>query len=70
MTSSPSPASMRRLGLESREVEIAPFLRDLAAAEPEQRTEVGELCAGSIDVDPDLLAQAVRNLLSNARPGN
>jgi signal transduction histidine kinase len=54
-------------GLKSREVEIDPFLRDLAAAEAGQRTELGELAAGSIEVDPDLLAQGIRNLLSNAR---
>lgn len=54
------------VGLELREVEITAFLNDLAAAEADESTEVGELCAGSIRIDPDLVAQVVRNLLSNA----
>ena len=32
-----------------------------------ETTEAGELCGGTIRVDPDLLAQVIRNLLSNAR---
>ena len=54
------------IGPKFQEVEVAEFLGDLATAEPEQRTEIGDLCAGRIDVDPDLLAQVIRNLLSNA----
>lgn len=54
------------VGLELREVQIATFLGDLAAAEPHETTEAGELCGGTIRVDPDLLAQVIRNLLSNA----
>ncbi len=54
------------VGLELREVQVAVFLSDLAAAEPNECTEIGELAAGSIQLDPDLLAQVVRNLLANA----
>lgn len=54
------------VGLELREVQVAVFLGDLAAAEPKERTEAGELCGGTIRIDPDLLTQAIRNLLSNA----
>ncbi len=54
------------VGLELREVQVAVFLGDLAAAEPHETTEAGELCGGTIRVDPDLLAQVIRNLLSNA----
>jgi two-component system OmpR family sensor kinase len=48
------------------EVEAAPFLRALAEAAPAEPTEVGTLAAGTVSADPDLLAQVVRNLLSNA----
>jgi two-component system, OmpR family, sensor kinase len=54
------------VGLELREVQVAVFLDDLAAAEPTETTETGELCSGTIRIDPDLLTQVVRNLLSNA----
>ncbi len=54
------------VGPELREVEVTGFLDDLAAGEPGAPTEVGELCSGSIRIDPDLVAQVVRNLLSNA----
>jgi signal transduction histidine kinase len=54
------------VGLELRDVQVAVFLGDLAAAEPHETTEAGELCGGTIRVDPDLLAQVIRNLLSNA----
>ena len=54
------------VGLELREVQVAVFLGDLAAAEPNEGTEIGQLAAGSIQLDPDLLAQVVRNLLANA----
>ena len=47
------------------DVEVAPFLRELVetGAEP---TETGELAKGTLRADADLLAQVVRNLLSNA----
>ena len=48
-----------------REVEAADYLRGLAAADP-GGAEIGALAAGTIRLDPDLLAQVVRNLLSNA----
>jgi two-component system OmpR family sensor kinase len=54
------------VGLELREVQVAIFLDDLAAAEPNETTETGELCSGTVRIDPDLLAQVIRNLLSNA----
>jgi two-component system OmpR family sensor kinase len=47
------------------EVEPASYLRGLAAADP-GRAELGALAEGSIRIDPDMLAQVVRNLLSNA----
>jgi signal transduction histidine kinase len=53
------------VGLELHEVEVAVFLGELAAAEPHETTEPGELCSGTIRIDPDLLAQVIRNLLSN-----
>ncbi len=43
----------------------AEFLADLAARTPAE-TEVGELAAGTLRADPDLLARVVRNLLDNA----
>ncbi len=54
------------VGLELREVEVTAFLNDLAAAGVDGSTEVGEVCAGRIQMDPDLVAQVIRNLLSNA----
>ncbi len=54
------------VGPELREVQVAMFLGDLAAAEPNETTETGELCSGTVRIDPDLLAQVIRNLLSNA----
>jgi two-component system OmpR family sensor kinase len=45
------------------EVEVGPFLRDLAQADG---AELGELAAGTVRADPELLAQAIRNLLANA----
>jgi signal transduction histidine kinase len=47
------------------EVEPASYLRALAAADPGE-AEVGPLAEGSIPIDPDMLAQVVRNLLANA----
>jgi signal transduction histidine kinase len=54
------------VGASLREVQAAPFLRALAEAAPGEPTEVGELADGVVSVDPDLLAQVIRNLLSNA----
>ncbi len=42
------------------------FLRDQVGA-GDVRAELGELAAGSLRADPDLLAQVVRNLVENAR---
>jgi signal transduction histidine kinase len=50
-----------------QEVQSAPFLRGLAEGAHEGIAEVGELAEGSVRVDPDLVAQVVRNLLSNSR---
>jgi signal transduction histidine kinase len=50
-----------------REVEGASFLRGLADGAPNGPIVVGELVAGSIRIDPDLVAQVVRNLLSNGQ---
>jgi signal transduction histidine kinase len=52
--------------LERKEVPVEPFLRHLAEADPGEVT-LGELPAGSFAGDPDRLAQAIRNLLGNAR---
>jgi two-component system, OmpR family, sensor kinase len=52
--------------LSPREVRADSFLGGLGGAAPNERTEIGELAAGSIQLDPDLLAQVVRNLLANA----
>ncbi len=49
-----------------REVEVEPFLRALAQAPGGEGAELGELARGSLRCDPDLIAQVVRNLLSNA----
>lgn len=51
--------------LAPRRLDAAGFLRELAAADRDG-VEVGPLAAGSVRADPDLLAQVVRNLLSNA----
>jgi signal transduction histidine kinase len=48
------------------EVAVEPYLRDLATAVPDI-AELGSLAAGSARLDPDLIAQVVRNLLVNAR---
>jgi two-component system OmpR family sensor kinase len=50
-----------------RDVEVVPFLRGLAEAPGGDGAEVGELAAGSVRCDPDLIAQVIRNLLANAR---
>jgi signal transduction histidine kinase len=46
-----------------REVEVGPFLADLG----EGVAEIGELPDETLRIDPDLIAQVVRNLLGNAR---
>jgi signal transduction histidine kinase len=48
-----------------REVKLGPFLSGLASGH-EGVTELGELPEETLRVDPDLIAQVVRNLLSNA----
>jgi two-component system, OmpR family, sensor kinase len=52
--------------LEREEIPVDSFLRRLAEADPGEIT-VGELPTGSFEGDPDRLAQAIRNLLGNAR---
>ena len=47
------------------EIDVASLLRGLAEASPEE-TETGELAEGTAPIDSDLIAQVVRNLLSNA----
>ncbi|MDX6608496.1 MAG: two-component system, OmpR family, sensor kinase [Solirubrobacterales bacterium] len=48
------------------EVRAATFLRELAETTPGEPTELGPLSEGTVPADPDLLAQVIRNLLSNA----
>jgi len=55
------------VGLAPREVQTASFLRGLASGADGEIAELGELAEGSVEVDPDLLVQVVRNLLTNAR---
>jgi len=50
-----------------QEVQSAPFLCGLAEGAHDGLAEVGELAEGSVHIDPDLIAQVVRNLLSNSR---
>ncbi|HEX3608513.1 MAG TPA: ATP-binding protein [Solirubrobacterales bacterium] len=50
-----------------REVRAAPFLRGFAEGAPSRPAEVGALAEGSVRIDPDLIAQVVRNLLDNSR---
>lgn len=54
------------VGPSLRTVQAAPFLRSIADATPAEPTELGALAEGTISVDPDLLAQVIRNLLANA----
>jgi two-component system, OmpR family, sensor kinase len=49
-----------------REVQVADFLRGLSDGRQARLVRLGELAEGSIRVDVDLLAQVVRNLLTNA----
>jgi two-component system, OmpR family, sensor kinase len=53
-------------GPERRELEAAAFLREAAIAAPGAAT-LGELASGRIDIDPDMIAGVVRNLVENAR---
>ena len=54
-----------RSELESRQVDLAALLRELAAADA-SGVELGELVEGHVAGSPDLLARVVRNLLANA----
>jgi signal transduction histidine kinase len=49
-----------------RELEAAEFLREAVAAAPGAAAP-GELAEGRIDIDPDLIAGVVRNLVENGR---
>jgi two-component system OmpR family sensor kinase len=49
-----------------QDVQATPFLQGLAGTTPGETTELGELADGTISIDPDLIAQVVRNLLANA----
>lgn len=49
-----------------REVSAAGFLRELAEARGSENEQLGDLAEGTIELDPDLVAQVVRNLLDNA----
>jgi two-component system OmpR family sensor kinase len=53
-------------GTTRRAIDAAGFLRELAATAP-GGAELGELAAGQLEADPDLIARVVRNLLENAR---
>jgi two-component system, OmpR family, sensor kinase len=49
-----------------QEVSAAGFLRELAEARQGDYGRVGDLAEGTVQLDPDLVAQVVRNLLDNA----
>ncbi|MGH2941097.1 MAG: sensor histidine kinase [Solirubrobacterales bacterium] len=49
-----------------RELDTAAFLREAVAAAP-GGAEVGDLAAGRVDADPEMLSRVVRNLVENAR---
>ncbi len=49
-----------------QEVSAADFLRELADARHSDVERLGDLAEGTIELDPDLVAQVVRNLLDNA----
>jgi signal transduction histidine kinase len=49
-----------------RQIDAAPFLEGLAAS-AHRDAAVGELAAGRLEADPDLLARVIGNLLDNAR---
>jgi two-component system, OmpR family, sensor kinase len=48
------------------EVSAADFLRELVEARQDDDGRVGDLAEGTVQLDPDLVAQVVRNLLDNA----
>ena len=55
--------------LHRRAIELEPFVADLfegTAATAERRFELSPVPAGTLDADPDRLAQAMRNLIRNA----
>jgi signal transduction histidine kinase len=54
------------VGPARRDLDAAAFLRDVVAAAPGDAA-VGELASGRINVDPDLVARVIRNLIENAR---
>ncbi len=54
------------LGPSLRRSSAAGFLRELAEARQGGNEQLGELAEGTIELDPDLVAQVVRNLLDNA----
>jgi two-component system OmpR family sensor kinase len=49
-----------------RKVSAAGFVRELAEARAGGGERLGDLAEGTIELDPDLVAQVVRNLLDNA----
>ncbi len=53
--------------LQRRVISLRPFLRGIAEAEPHGEVTVHDIPAGTLNADPDLLTQVVRNLLANAR---
>jgi len=54
------------VGPARRELEAAAFLREAVLTAPGD-AEVGELAAGRIDADPEMIGRVVRNLVENAR---
>ena len=55
------------LPISRREIEVRAFLGALATAPGDGAAELGRVDAGTLDADPELLAQVVRNLVANAR---
>jgi signal transduction histidine kinase len=54
------------VGPSRREVDAASFLREAVAAAP-GGAAVGDLAPGRIELDPDMVARVLRNLIENAR---
>ena len=54
------------VGPERREVDAGAFLREAVAAAPGGAT-LGPTASGRIDLDPDMVARVIRNLVENAR---